>query len=63
MWVTHQNLARSKGGRPAYQQPPKKKKAPAAEAPKKEDATPETTDHVIRDLGSRDPPEDDVTKE
>jgi hypothetical protein len=34
MWVTHQNLARQKGGRPAYQAPVKKaKKAAPAPAP------------------------------
>ena len=36
MWVTHQNLARSKGGRPGFQFTPKKpmpRPAPAKPAP------------------------------
>ncbi len=37
MWVTQQNLARAKGGRPKYQAPVKKgKKTPAPETAKSE---------------------------
>lgn len=53
MWVTHQNLARSKGGRPAYQQPPKKKKgAPAPDTPKTE-ATDTPTDAAETDAAKK----------
>lgn len=34
MWVTHQNLAKAKGGRPLYQPPPRKPRvAPPAPKP------------------------------
>lgn len=32
MWVTHQNLARAKGGRPGFQFTPKPPRAPAKPA-------------------------------
>lgn len=44
MWVTHQNLARAKGGRPHYQAPvrkgPKVSKDRVAPLPSAEPATP-----------------------
>ena len=41
MWVTHQNLARAKGGRPQYQPPVKKgkKAAPAPAEPVSDEKT------------------------
>jgi hypothetical protein len=36
IWVTQQNLARQKGGRPPYQAPPKKPKPTKPEPPKDE---------------------------
>ena len=49
MWVTYQNLARAKGGRPQYQQPVKKgKKSPPQpkEAEEKAEAKAETKAEV-----------------
>ena len=39
MWVTHQNLARQKGGKPGYTPPVKKPKKPVA-PPEKKPETP-----------------------